>query len=204
MASIHNEIRNRTDVLKAFERFFRLEHGAGIERIGETLTPIMDMWSRPELGAILGEKLWWGRQVSAAVAAQDSWCAVFNPAGSPRLVTVLGWRAVYAGASGFLVGSLGQATVVGGTVIAADARDRRFGSSSSIPEVKLSKGTEVPTTLTGSWAGSAGVIEPIPVVLSPGNNVAIEGGDVNTALAVNWFGLVRQATDDELKLTATA
>ena len=197
---IYNELKRHVPLLTAYAKLLGEDDAetGRIERLGETLTPILDVWSRDEMSALHGEALWWVRQTVAAVAATNSAIGVFVPAGANVICTVEGW---IADASSAQVGSLLQATAVANDTRPVDARDRRYGSSQSIPIVHMFSGALAVPANTISWGSGVTVntlIQGVRCVVTPGNNFVIVNPAVNAALNASIYGRVRRAFIGEL------
>lgn len=201
MSSLHNALQKYGILLTAYADALGESSSDKplIERLGETLTPIIDIWSRDEWAALFGEALWWRSQFQAAVAANNSFAGVTNVT-ADKIVTVEGW-AVDSAAIG--VGSLVPA-VVAPTIVAApggnaSGRDLRYGGFAAIAAVRGFAGSEAAATLTNNWNRElANTMVPIKVVLPPGQNLAFENATVNAQLTINAFGRVRPAFPGEL------
>jgi hypothetical protein len=201
VAEIHNELRYGLELLEQYSKYLGLERGAGVERLGETLTPVLDMWRLPELAALRREALWWVTVGQVAVALQRGIIGITNLAGSNLLITVDGYASSDANVG---IGSVAQALAIGIVAFAADARDRRFGSSQSVTGVKAFAGTSAAPGATVSWDRIiVNTIIPIQAVLQPGSNLSIVHNVANTAFNAAFFGRVRRATDQELKVTGS-
>lgn len=91
MPHIHNAIHRFTQLLDAYRRAVGedLAEFSGIERAGETLTPVLDLWRNPEW-AILRRELHFSSFVNTNTAAAGRFAAVAltNPAASGKIVTV--------------------------------------------------------------------------------------------------------------------
>lgn len=67
MGDVHNELNNGL-LSKAVKNALGVNTGeSGVERFGETLTPTMDPWERPEWGYLRSEQ-WFGCHVETATA----------------------------------------------------------------------------------------------------------------------------------------
>lgn len=107
MGELHNELRHGSRLSVGIKRLLGMDGDQeGTSRVSETLTPVMDPWSRPEFALHRGELLAWHGVDQAAVAGQTSKTQVKNPAGSRVLFVVSGvWIRVTAAATvGFFLG----------------------------------------------------------------------------------------------------
>jgi len=198
VASIHNELRKYTALLRAFkDAMGSTDQQFGVERFGETLQPIIDMWRREDWSALFGEQLIWDTINSPINGVLNSWAAVFSPAGSGLIMTIDAW-AVQSNANTLQAGSLAQATVAAGTLGNADARDRRYGSSSVSP-ARTSFGAGA-LLLAASWQPLLNnIIYPVPVVLTPGSNFAVQETTISIGVNLSFMGRVRRGFPEELK-----
>lgn len=58
MSDQHNALHRCTELLQGFKRGLGMDRDAdGVERVGETLTPVWDIWSKPEFARLRGEHL---------------------------------------------------------------------------------------------------------------------------------------------------
>lgn len=90
MAGLHNELQRFVSLQDAYRAALgeKTERFTGLERAGETLTPVVNLWERPEWAFLRGEGLYMGTANQVAGVAQFSACGIFNPANSRRLVVV--------------------------------------------------------------------------------------------------------------------
>ena len=94
MGQQHNELNRAVEIDHAVRVIVsETDSESKVERFSETLTPILDIWSRPEWAFLRNEVLFSvGPQTSAAVAAQSSFVQLFNPVTSTRIVLVPGLK----------------------------------------------------------------------------------------------------------------
>jgi len=163
----------------------------GVERLGETLTPVIDLWSREEWAVLRNSRLCGLHVVQAAVAVQFSMAALRNPVDSNRLLIVqrIGFDAG-ADMTCFLeMATVAEVDATLGTLTTGSVRDRRR-SSSFFSVARVATGSD----LLNSVNAGAFVIDrmatttdhffriALPVILPPGQAVNIVGTTVNTAL----------------------
>jgi len=192
---IHNALR-RSTLSRALTRAVGDSRGdAGLERYGETLTAVIDLWSQPEWAYLRGETLVGSVTVAAAVVAEFSAVALINPAASGFLVVV---ERVFAHGS-IQTFALGQSTAAPliatlAAVGSGQIRDRRNRQTANTVGQLLS-GSDA-----GSIAASAELIAAVattdrvgfesslPVVLPPGQGLAVQGQTVNLQViaAFGW------------------
>jgi hypothetical protein len=86
----HNALEQAPEILKAYLLAAGLnENEEGVIRLGETLTPTLDIWSQPEWALLRGETPWgFNRVVTAGGAGTMAGVAVCNPASSGIVVVV--------------------------------------------------------------------------------------------------------------------
>jgi hypothetical protein len=206
VGTLHNELRRAGQ----FQRGFLLALGitdsdSGVERLGETLTPIIDLWSRPEWHFVRDERITGFTLVSIAVAAEFTGQAIVNPAGSNRLVVVelAAYRAELAFDVALQVVTEAQATVTYTVANSLRPLDTRWPGVSGV--ITLRDGSDAAATLGGtnidftfppSTLGRQFV--NLPVVLSPGFGLAMIGQTVNTAFRGIWRIRDRLALPGEL------
>lgn len=186
------------------------DEDTALERLGETLTPILNPWGLPEWAKLRGEQLYSVRSFQAAVAAEFSGIALHNPAGSNTIIVV---DAVAAGAGTtmtvLLEIMLDSAISATYTVNAnpASLRDRRFRTSfSAVAQVRQGSdatntfGAQLDTTTAPTLpsAGSPSDFRALPVILQPGEALAVIGQTVNLSLVTVFVWRERAALPGEL------
>lgn len=215
MADVHNGIKYATGELQALALLAGVSRDqAGVERLGETLTPIIDLWRIPEAQWLRNTQYWAGRVSQAAVAAEGSMAAITNPASSNQLVVIEDITAADGTSAGNVI--LGLATEAQLTATLAfgfaSARDTRMASKNPGPataynnvNVGLGNGSD-PTLSFNSVLDEirTAVIEMAefkspPWVLAPGTGLWIQAGTVNHILFADFSGYVRQALPGELR-----
>lgn len=91
MAVLHNQLNRVTELLRGFRRAVGLVDAdqEGVSRLGETLTPVLDIWSLPEHAILREELLGWGQAAAAAGGAGTrSQIQLRNPTGSNRIAVL--------------------------------------------------------------------------------------------------------------------
>lgn len=174
----------------------------GTTRLGETLTPIIDMWEQPEFFFLRDEKLLASNCGQAAVAGEFSACAIINPSGSGQLVVVdrvlVRVTAATNVLAGFALQSAIEATL--GTLIAVFGRDTRL----TLPNFQATPGQGVATSTlrNGSDPATAFVVSQfenrllqtanvdtdlalLPVIVEPGFGYVVIGATVNVGVSIN-------------------
>lgn len=155
----------------------------GVERAGETLTPILDIFSRYEFDVLRGKvRFSRGNLTSPAVAARYAGFEIVNPAGSGILaeITYLTFSASTHLATPDSGGSvLANAVANGG--IALDTRWPRIGEGSV---VKIYYGDAAASTVNFPMASNMASLittDAMTVILQPGWKIISLYQTVNTA-----------------------
>lgn len=181
MSSLHNQIHYGTNFLVALRKIAGLGDEDGVSRLGETLTPIIDMWALPESQLLRGDMPSAGSFDVTAVAGEFAQALLYNPQNSGVLVVVERinvWKPaavidvfmrLYRGASpaGFVTNNSApidtrspQATAAAGT-IALVMQDSVVGA---IGDVNFDRLRGPADTI---------VSVPRPIILAPGTGVAL-------------------------------
>lgn len=92
MGHLHNALHHPTQLLDALRRAVGEGDDSdfeGTSRFGETLTPVLDIFTQPEWRLLRGES-WWSRYVNTATAPAGRFASVelVNPTGSDILAVV--------------------------------------------------------------------------------------------------------------------
>lgn len=210
MGQLHNELR-RGSLSIALKTFIGdTRDPGGLERYGETLTPILDMWGLPEVAYLRRELLWAGQLTQTAVVGEQSMLAVTNPLASGKVVVV---------ETISLQGSV-QSVRITPTVLRTDIEATL--AIGLVPQAKDQRWWRDPATVgfqartqfwVGTNAGSLGGItteklgilagEPtsavtVPYVIRPGCSLLIEGMTVNLGVDFSIVGRERVAFPGEL------
>lgn len=208
MAQVHNQL-SRGQLSRALTLAVGDRRGVGgLERYGETLQPIIDLWALPEFAAYRDEQLAAVRTFQAAVAAEFSAIALVNPAGS-NLIAVLEGVTVSSsgGATAFLEIALDSA--MSGTLLVtafpAASRDRRFKGATGTTRCFIRQGTDPALNTYGaqleqivSGASQLPFQIALPAILRPGDGAVVVLQNVNLTLTVCWAWRERQAYPGEL------
>lgn len=205
MPHVHNALHHATSLQDAFRKAVGEQDPGftGIERAGETLTPTINLWERPEWARLRGETLWSLRHAQAAVAAEMGFVGLRNPATSRSIAVIQNIRVD--------VGAAARVNVTHGLISATDVdgsedlapRDTRFTLTGVGPLFKIhgagiaQQGNDAFETVVGTvafapeelWGGR---------VITPGFELRIYCGTVNIALDVSMRGYVRLALAGEL------
>ena len=210
MTTIHNAIKRGGQLLTSIGNLVGLGEGEeGTFRLGETLTPILNVWELPEAALGRGETLICGRALVAAVAAENSFVGLRNPSGSGVLCRLDG--AVY----GSSVASAIRVNATYGVVVATDidSLSAPFKMDSRHPGWTVA-GTNLPTLITGAGAGLVGSLGTfvaqwcptndsrefpryLKVVLGPGVEVRFYNATVNQEIDVSIYARYRNFMPSE-------
>lgn len=205
----HNALHNFTDLQRAYQKALgeRDAQFAGIERGGETLTPVIDLWTRPEWAILRGERLGGVNRTVTAVAAEFGVIGLCNPVGSRRIITVerISSRVLVAAvlAMGTCTDADAQAAPLGSSQ-QAFTRDARGGLiSQAVVRYGTLTGAELAAfTSQGLESRQANLTTDwtiLPVVLPPGRALIVSSLDDNADLGVSFGFLERAALHGELE-----
>jgi len=211
VGQIHNELR-RGPFSAAMTAAIGDTRGGGIERFGETLTPVLNLWDRPEWAYLRKEILFSDFLSSNALAGEFSAAAWSLPVNSKALMIVEAVTARSGAASVFLGSNLrsviaGTLALGGGSVINRDQRvqDRPDVTPIRVIEIERWTGTDIGNTLGGNAeevmttaAAYSRFISP-PWVIRPGGAIYVIGQTVNNSVQANIAGYYRQALNGELR-----
>lgn len=185
----------------------------GLERYGETMQPVIDLWSRPDWELLRNEFLFVHTLVKAADAANSSVVGIMLPLASKLIVTlerISGRNSTNAGA--LILSGLDRTTIaaLGGFALASQPffRDAR---ASAVPFAQQAP-VETFTALTGliplngtmeNIIMPAGVenreFTSTPYVLRAGGAIFVQGGAINQQIVITFSGRVRAALPTELR-----
>jgi len=134
---VHNALHRCTDLLQGFKRSLGMDTDAdAVERLGETLTPVMDLWSRPEWALPRREYLGWAYQLTGAGGAGiRSLAGIRNisTVDDQWLVTIEPGTQAYQTTAGVMVASISLTDATDAKGVAS--RDGRWPSD--IPMVRV-------------------------------------------------------------------
>lgn len=207
----HNQL-SRGDLTAALTRAIGVtKYDTGVSRFGETLTPTIDLWGRPELLWLRNEQQFTILNSQAAVAAEFGFVAVSLPLATGLIAVIETAKASVAGFAN--CGIMARSVLAGTGTQAANApcRDQRWApNASSSPFVRSSPvetwvGTD-PGGITGGIfdevAATATTYEnftSLPYELKPGGGFVVQANTVNVAIRVVITGRVRKAYPGELE-----
>jgi hypothetical protein len=200
VGTLHNALRTSLGLVKGLSRAVALDQDAGVERFGETLTPVLDIWRQPEWAFLRDESLLLFGTIASAVAGEFSYNGVSNPADSGMLVVVEAVMPDGAGAYNIRFRDTDTPTVATGVI----RRDLRWPAA-QVSRSQYISGAEA----AGSGASmmrftlpAAGTAQPpwmaLGIILPPGTNVVLEHNTVNTAFTANWLWRERRLLPGEL------
>jgi len=188
----HNELKNYQRLAQVGPRGFGIDDNAdGITRLGETLQGTVDLYERPELALLRGERLF-ARSISVpAVAARNGTAQLINPAGSGLLGLVY-----YAKANiGTLDFQIGAGGFVGANPVVAQGLplDGRLGNGAVLSTFSLTSGDAAAGANTPQFrTDAAGTIltrsQGVWWVIPPGGQLGSFDSTVNEAfrLTIIW------------------
>ncbi len=200
MPHVHNALHHATRLQNGY-RVVLAEAGAdfqGIERAGETITPTLDLWSRPEFGLVRGEVLYRRADNSPAVALRFASFELVNPTGSGVLAVVTRVENDSGAVELELAPDSGAAIAANPVTnrgVAVDTRFANLGEASKCAMVggDLAAGAAIRVErIAGSGASDQ------PWIIAPGRKLFIIGLTVNTAISVGVSWHERIASDEEL------
>jgi hypothetical protein len=204
MGSIHNELRRGPWSRAATAILGDTREGSGIERLGESMTPSLDLWSpaRPDWAIYRGEQLVYLHDLQAAVAAEFG-CIVFEAPPNPVSILTIDFLEVTF-ASEVLVGYDARPAGSVENTTTKDFLDQRARPTAAArPRSRVFADSNVGTALTGPFRRftptvSVTTIIPGPFVLL-GNNLAliVEGALANVAIRVSAVGRERDLLSSE-------
>lgn len=184
----------------------------GLERFGETLTPSINLWERPEWAFLRQEFLWAARISQAAVAAEGSMGAIINPIGSNQILVVERVRACNGTAAGNVVLGFATEAQLLATLVASllTGRDSRLGRNvplSPFNTLNAQSATGSDPTIPFQTPALDHVVTAAvemqefsspPFVIKPGVGLYVQCGTVNQILQASFSGYLRQSLPGEL------
>lgn len=206
MAQTHNAL-NASLLGKAIRSALGIRDGVStIERFGETLDPVIDLWGRPEWAILRGERLWAASPSQGAVAGEFSTVGVYNPTDSGLIVVVEGFALASSAANHVLYARLGQNVSFTATGL-PQSRDSRLFSQTGLQVTAFShhSAAVIGNGLLQWTQSSTNYIMPfvftrMPVILSPGYFFGLQDGAGNTAFQADFIGYQRVAQRGELDI----
>jgi hypothetical protein len=150
VSHVHNALHRTTELLQGFKRAMGIDRDAdGVERLGETLTPVFDIWSQPEWARLRGEHLGVIELSAVAAAALRSIIGIRNTStvDEPWLVVVEpGSAAVSSAVQSIMLGSISLTDIGGDTPL--QSRDGRRPVGPSFTRGRTDSTAALPAGLT--------------------------------------------------------
>ncbi len=217
MADVHNGIKYYSGLLDELALISGVDRATagGVERLGETLTPVLNPYELVEFAKLRNEQFFAVQAFVVAVVAEFSISALHNPAGS-RMLAVVDKITIGAGVTEAATidaapnGGLVDLTLNVGAGVLASV-DRRFlVGQAATSRVLLRQGSDAASSFAGDAileqvSAQAVSTNPfgeskvaVPAVLRPGDLLAVIGLTANTNLLVNWRWRERPALPGEL------
>lgn len=205
MGQQHNELR-RGDLSEALTRALGDSRGGGgIERYGETLTPVINLWGLPEWAFLRRERLaGMGRTEGAGAATEMSYVALVNPATSGILIVVESALVSLNVASAVRAAMETEAALValGLTATRGVNLDTRWANQGNEPIGYLAS-EAVAATLGVAFSNPTRPVyfdlpEVAGIVLSPGYALVVQNPDDAAAIHVSYRWRERHAYPSEL------
>jgi len=175
VGQVHNQLQQAGQLLGGIKAALgATDSEGGIERYGETLQPIVNIWDRPEWALLRGEILFSRQVTSPALAARNSVVELVNPSTSRKIAVVRLIQLVQA------TGSVDFALDTGGSIaanpvtnrgVAMDMRFRQLGETSQCTIV--TGDTAAGVTVNNQWRLREARIDSIPLgwVIRPGTKL---------------------------------
>lgn len=183
---------------------------SGLERYGETLTPIINLWERPEWAYLRQVSLlsWLGSP--AAVAGEYSGAALVNPVGSSTIAVVETVSAMASVQAQFQLCRVDAATILATYLLdggRGSQRDTRWTATYGPGRVNVWSGSDAAIIIGAQVdvrANTAGAVFTefqcgVPFVLTPGYALVCSCRTVNTLLTTVFKWYERQAFPGELE-----
>lgn len=180
---------------------------SGLDRFGETLTPIINLWQQPEWALLRSELLGAGFRIGSQAAGTSSQVCLINPAGSERLVVV---EQIIVSTSGvtpieILTGVETDFATLATGPLQTFSRDLRIGAaagSARAPRAYMRSGDvagRLGNALVRLDSQSIGDRKAqVPFVLPPGTGVNAAAVTVNIPLPVAYVFRERSVRKGEL------
>lgn len=200
MLSLHNALKKNGDLLSGFLDIMGEDSpDVAVERLGETLTPILDPYRNVEWATLRNECLFSDFTQNAAVVGELTMFGIGLPTTSQLIMVI---DSLQVRGSGFAQMILTTRALVAATLAAAGGPKGRDFRSSFLDINRRVRGVE-------EWSGSdpaafGGFQEEqaiaatnyisfttLPYVISPGFVLLVQGNTVNTSLQVQFTGRVR-------------
>lgn len=199
---LHNRLHRATALQSAYEAALgeKDEEFSGIERAGETLTPVIDLWSLPEWRYLRRERMTMFGTTEAAQVALRSRLAIRNP--SANMIVIV--------ESIQNRGLVGPITPTIGTGLTVDSSENMRPTDSRWYTPTTGAGVATVTHRAGAIGGSTtawgavyilqGATYQLDAVLGPGWFLSFDPGTDNLLIALTFRVRERPALPGELGL----
>jgi hypothetical protein len=201
----HNEIHYGVQFTQAIAKAVGLGDEEGVIRLAETLTPIIDVWSRPEWAFLIGDRLCAVFRNEGAVAGEFSAAALVNPAASGILVVCDAASFDHAGVGTVCQLQMQTEAAIAATLLTSakgNVRDRRGAVNSGaniLSGSDASSGIGVSLEERRSPGNETIDFKALPVILPPGFGLIQVLILVNTGCAFNFVWRERKLLPGELR-----
>jgi hypothetical protein len=199
MSNLHNALRGEPISL-SLRRMFGGDASLSVERLGETLQPVINPWDHPECRYLRGEVPFSASSTLGATAAEFTGVALRNPSSSNVIAVITEVSVAGAATMAFLGWGTSIASYGGTTTLVS--RDRRV---SGVPHLTCNHGSDTATQINGGVierlqgaAAETRYFKAVPLVLIPGFVLIIENATVNLGLEFNYVGYARPVVTGEL------
>ncbi len=193
MGQVHNGLERAGNLTAALKDALNAtDSEGGLERFGETMTPVIDIWNKPEWAFLRSESLVAGFRFTPAVVGEFSNVALLNPGGS-KVLCVVEAASVDHSVAGLVCQLNGPATeaAINATLAGATpggVRDSRFPNVLANSICKTLVGSDPALGINGpnlesrrkAAAETVDFQTALPVILSPGFGLVISANLVNT------------------------
>lgn len=213
---VHNQLF-RQIFNEALKRAIGDTKGEGaLERYGETLTPAINLWDRPEWSYLRQERLWARHFTQGAVVGENSVISLRSPSTAGLLIVVEAIGISPGGGAMSVALEVASETAIatatladqGSPLYARDTRVRSLFPPPGAPAGAIFEGgsfvgtvlgQRIDLNVSGGTTNSVSFI-PLPIVLSPGNGVVLIGQAVNLSMAACFVWRERKAFPGELTI----
>lgn len=198
---LHNGLTHATDLQSAYAAAVGEKSDAeftGIERAGETLTPVIDLWSLPEWQYLRRVRAMQLRATEAAGAGRSR-LAIRNPIGSKNLVTVQWIQNANALASIALTLGTGLTVDSSENLRPVDTRWYTPSTGAGVAMVDHRQGAIGGTsTALGGMSAPQGQLLQLDFILQPGWSLSFDPSADATAISLCFRVRERPALPGEL------
>lgn len=205
MANIHNQIKYYSALTTGLAQVLGLDgYEEGVSRVSESLIPIFDPHTKPEVLAKIGIRLWAARfVVTAGGAGNRSEAQVFNPATSQIIVVVTDID-INCQTAPQAVQVCDSSAALTTLIQKVSTRDERvFGTVAEMRSSNAAAATAGIAVIAqggGSAVNFHDHIRDINGVYQPGFGCIVRPDTDNQAVAVTLRGYEREALPGELRL----